>query len=39
MRWEGHVARMGKKRITYGAFVEKLEEKWPLGKIYEYVVL
>jgi hypothetical protein len=31
MRWEGHVARMGKKRDVYRLLV-KPEEKTPLGR-------
>jgi hypothetical protein len=31
MRWAGHVARMGEKRITYKLLVEKPEGKTPLG--------
>jgi hypothetical protein len=29
MRWEGHVARTGEMRITYGILVENLERKRP----------
>jgi hypothetical protein len=32
MIWTGHVARMGKKRNTYGILVEKPEGKRPLGR-------
>jgi hypothetical protein len=32
MRWEGHVARMGKKRNKYRLLVRKREGKRPLGK-------
>jgi len=32
MRWAGHVARRGKRRGVYRVFVEKPEEKIPLGR-------
>jgi hypothetical protein len=32
MRWAGHVARMGKKRIAYRELVGKPEGKRPLGR-------
>jgi hypothetical protein len=32
MRWEEHVARMGKKRNAYRLLVEKPEGKRPLGR-------
>jgi hypothetical protein len=32
MRWEGHVARKGKKRNTYRLLVGKPEGKRPLGR-------
>jgi hypothetical protein len=32
IRWEGHVARMGKRRGVYRVLVEKLEGKRPLGR-------
>jgi hypothetical protein len=32
MRWEGHVARMGEKRIAYRILVGKSEGKRPLGR-------
>jgi hypothetical protein len=32
MCWEGHVARMGEKRGSYGVLVRKPEGKRPLGK-------
>jgi hypothetical protein len=32
MRWAGHGARMGEKRITYRILVEKPEGKRPLGR-------
>jgi hypothetical protein len=32
MRWAGHVARMGKKRIAYRILVGKPEGKRPLGR-------
>jgi hypothetical protein len=32
MRWEGHVARMGKKGIAYRLYVGKPEGKRPLGR-------
>jgi len=32
MRWMGHVVHMGEKRGIYRAWVEKLEEKRPLGR-------
>jgi hypothetical protein len=32
MRWAGHVARMGEKRIAYRILVGKPERKRPLGR-------
>jgi hypothetical protein len=32
MRWAGHVARMGKRRIGYRILVGKQKLKRPLGK-------
>jgi hypothetical protein len=32
MRWVGHVARMGERRVVYRVLVEKPEEKRPLGR-------
>jgi hypothetical protein len=32
MRWAGHVARMGEKRIAYRILVGEPEEKRPLGR-------
>jgi transcription termination factor 2 len=32
MRWAGHVARMGEKRIVYGILVGNSEGKRPLGR-------
>jgi hypothetical protein len=32
MRWAGHVARMGEKRIAYRLLVGKPEGKRPLGR-------
>jgi hypothetical protein len=32
MRWAGHVARMGEKRIAYRILVGKREGKGPLGR-------
>jgi hypothetical protein len=32
MRWAGHVARIGKKRIAYRILVGKPEGKRPLGR-------
>ena len=32
MRWAGHVARMGERRIVYRALVGKPEGKRPLGR-------
>ena len=32
MRWAGHVARMGEKRIVYRVLVGKPEGKRPLGR-------
>jgi hypothetical protein len=32
MRWPGHVARIGKKRIAYGILVGKPEGKRPVGR-------
>ena len=32
MRWEGHVARMGERRVTYRILVGKSEGKRPLGR-------
>ena len=32
MRWEGHVARMEKRRDTYGVLVGRLEGKRPLER-------
>jgi len=32
MRWEGHVARMGKRRGLYKVLVGKPKAKRPLGK-------
>jgi hypothetical protein len=32
MRWMGHIARMGEKRIDYGLLVGKPEGKRPLGR-------
>jgi len=32
MRWAGHVARMGERRVTYRVLVEKPEGKRPLGR-------
>jgi hypothetical protein len=32
LRWEGHVARVGKRRGAYRALVGKPEERRPLGR-------
>jgi len=32
MRWEGYVARMGKRRGVYRVLVGKSESKRPLGR-------
>jgi hypothetical protein len=32
MRWAGHVARMGERRVEYWVLLEKSEGKWPLGR-------
>ena len=32
MRWAGHVARMGERRVVYKVLVGKPEEKRPLGR-------
>jgi hypothetical protein len=32
MRWAGHVARVGERRVTYIVFLGKLECKKPLGR-------
>jgi hypothetical protein len=32
MRWSGHVARMGERRLAYRILVEKLEGRKPLGR-------
>jgi len=32
MRWAGHVACMGEKRVAYRVLVGKPEEKRPLGR-------
>jgi hypothetical protein len=32
MRWAGHVARMGEKRIAYRLLVGKPERRRPLGR-------
>jgi hypothetical protein len=32
MRWAGHVARMGERRVVYGVLVGKPEGKRPLGR-------
>ena len=32
MRWAGHVARMGEKRVVYRVLVGKPEGKMPLGR-------
>ena len=32
MRWAGHVARMGKRRVIHRVLVAKNEEKRPLGR-------
>jgi len=32
MRWVGHIARAGKRRVVYRVLVEKPEGKRPLGK-------
>jgi len=32
MRWAGHVARMGEKRVVYRVLVGKLEGRRPLGR-------
>jgi hypothetical protein len=32
MRWEGHVARIGEKRIAYRLLVGKIDGKRPLGR-------
>ena len=32
MRWAGHVARIGEKRVAYRVLVGKPEGKRPLGK-------
>ena len=32
MRWVGHVARMGERRVAYRVLVRKLEGKRPLGR-------
>jgi hypothetical protein len=33
MRWEEHVARMGKKRNVYRLFIGKPDGKRPLGRL------
>jgi hypothetical protein len=32
LRWAGHVARMGERRVAYRALVRKPEGKRPLGR-------
>jgi len=32
MRWVGHVARMGERRVVYRVLVGKPERKKPLGR-------
>jgi len=32
MRWAGHVARMGERRVVYRVLVGKPERKRPLGR-------
>jgi len=32
MRWAGHVAHMGERRVVYRVLVGKLEGKRPLGR-------
>jgi len=32
MKWAGHIARMGERRVTYWVLVEKLEGKRPHGR-------
>ena len=32
VRWAGHVARMGDRRVAYSVFVGKREGKRPLGR-------
>jgi hypothetical protein len=32
MKWAGHVARMGERRVVYRVLVGKPEEKKPLGR-------
>jgi len=32
MRWAGHVARMGERRVEYWVLLDKSEGKWPLGR-------
>jgi hypothetical protein len=32
MRWAGHVARMGDRRVAYRVLVERPEERRPLGR-------
>jgi hypothetical protein len=32
MRWAGHVARVGERRVVYRVLVEKPEGKRPLGR-------
>jgi hypothetical protein len=32
MRWAGHIARMGERRVVYRVMAWKREEKRPLGK-------
>jgi len=32
MRWAGHVARVGEKRVVYGVLLEKREGRRPLGR-------
>jgi hypothetical protein len=32
MRWAGHVARVGERKVVYGVLVGKSEEKIPLGR-------
>jgi hypothetical protein len=41
MRWEGHVARIGEKRIAYRILVGKPEENRPLGSqdVREWIIL
>jgi len=32
MRWSGHVARMGERRVVYRVLLEEPERKRPLGR-------